>query len=635
MKNILKEDDIDQSLLTVKQRKEIQRNVENRAFILDDKMNRMQSALLDREDEINDMIAKAVGFDGYESGAYNYMNEKAKLSTKPSLDSAGTQLRIEQFALKKMQDVEYGQLKEEAHKLTRIYAAEREWNTQLYYNEVLAATYEKDIMSELKRWGQKPMSREQYNALSEEEKRELDKPLSRSFTQSNGQKVEIDLCIPDFSHLFRMGVVTGASCSGTVADHPYDRFEEDDAYGRWKKGDLVHLKGETNHAYITFPVGDNHPDFIKEVRAQAAEWGWIVEQQPIYQKDSLVLRMPHTLDGSSWAQIRAEAMEEVEHHMALYGMDDIHEAEVDMIREVEGQHGGRIHYTDMMKKNQWYILSRNLEKIQDRVNEAIRAENIKEGKTVDVCTYTYRFPMNADQLADAFGRSGIILDKDSVFEDARCTLTGRDTTFIIKDGKASMVGRDEELPDKVDVGKYYTFAYILAKQVKGTVHPSEDVQGKMYITTMIHPDPKDVETAERFTVKKSVSLGKYTDILKNTNDSVHMLSSVYFDELYEAALDAYNRKTVQAEKEDKRMDIVDGVRIRKGLDNNVYISCYVNDEKQLAKKMKNSDVDFYRMRIADDKGNGRQIEKYLAGKYYAREIENAQLDRDQSQGMKR
>ena len=51
--------------------------------------------------------------------------------------------------------------------------------------------------------------------------------------------------------------------------------------------------------------------------------------------------------------------------------------------------------------------------------------------------------------------------------------------------------------------------------------------------------------------------------------------------------------------------------------------------------MKSSDVDFYRMRIADDKDNGHQIEKYLAGKYYAREIENTQLEREQSKGMKR
>lgn len=635
MKKILKEEDIDQSLLTAKQRKEIQRNVEYRAFALDDKMNRMQSALMDREDEINDMIAKAVGFDGYESGAYNYMNEKARMVAEPSLVNDETRMQIEQFALKKMQDIEYGQLKEEAKKLTQIHAAEREWNTQLYYNEVLAATYEKNIMSELKRWGQMPMAREVYNTLSEEEKKALDKPMSRSFTMKDGQKVEMDLCIPNFCNLNRMGVMTGASCSGTVMDHPYDRFEEDDAYGRWQKGDLVHLKGETNHAYITFPIEDNHPDFIKEVKAQADEWGWVVEQQPIYQKDSLVLRMPHTLDGSSWAQIREEAMDMVEHHMALYGVDDVREAEVEMTREVEGLHGGRIHYTDLMKKDQWFRLTQQLEKIQDRVNESIRAENIKAGKTVDVCTYTYRFPMNAEQLVDAFGRSGIILDKDSVFEDARCTLTGRDTTFIIKDGQARMVGRDEALPDKIDVGRYYTFAYILAKQVKGTIHPSEDEQGKMYITTMIHPDPKDVETAEKFTVKKDVLLGTYTNILKNNDDSVHMLSSIYFEELYKAAMDAFNRKTVQAEQVDKRLDVVDGVRIRKGLDNNFYISCYLNDEKQLAKKMKSSDVDFYRMRIADDKDNGRQIEKYLAGKYYAREIENAQLDREQSQGMKR
>lgn len=635
MKKILKEEDIDQSLLTAQQRKEIQQNVEYRAFALDDKMNRMQSALMDREDEINDMIAKAVGFDGYESGPYNYINEKARMEAEPSLVNDETRMHIEQFALKKMQDIEYGQLKNEAKKLTQIHAAEREWNTQLYYNEVLAATYEKDVMTELKRWGQKPMSCELYNALSEEEKEALDKPISKTFTLADGQKVEMDACLRNFSSLYRMGVVTGASCSGTVVDHPYDRFQEDDAYGRWQKGDLVHLKGETNHAYITFPIEDNHPDFIKEVKAQADDWGWTVEQQSIYQKDSLVLRMPHTLDGSSWAQIRAEAMDMVEHHMALYGVDDVREAEVDMIHEVEGQHGGRIHYTDMMKKNQWFILTQQLEKIQDRVNESIRAENIKAGKTVDVCTYTYRFPINADQLADAFGRAGITLDKDSVFKDACCTLNGRDATFIIKDGQARMVGKDEEVPDKMDVGRYYTFAYILAQQIKGTVHPSEDERGKVYITTMIHPDPRDVETAEKFTVKKNVLMATYTNILKNDNDSVRMLSSVYFDELYEAAMDAYNRKTVQAAQEDKGLDIVNGIRIRKGLDNNVYISCYVNDEKQLAKKMKGSDVDFYRMRITDDKDNGHQIEKYLAGKYYAREIENAQLDRDQSQRMKR
>ena len=97
MKNILKEDDIDQSLLTAKQRKEIQRNIEYRAFALDDKMNRMQSALLDREDEINEMIAKAVGFDGYESGAYNYISEKTRMVTEPSQVNDETRMHIEQL----------------------------------------------------------------------------------------------------------------------------------------------------------------------------------------------------------------------------------------------------------------------------------------------------------------------------------------------------------------------------------------------------------------------------------------------------------------------------------------------------------------------------------------------------------
>ena len=50
----------------------------------------------------------------------------------------------------------------------------------------------------------------------------------------------------------------------------------------------------------------NDPELMRQVEAKALDWGWTIERQSVYGKDSLVLRPQHTLDGLSLSQVNEE-----------------------------------------------------------------------------------------------------------------------------------------------------------------------------------------------------------------------------------------------------------------------------------------------------------------------------------------
>ncbi len=98
---------------------------------------------------------------------------------------------------------------------------------------------------------------------------------------------------------------------------------------------------------------------------------------------------------------------------------------------------------------------------------------------------------------------------------------------------------------------------------------------------------------------------------------------------------AETKEKIKAIHQNTSLQAVSDIRIRKGMDGNTYISCLINGEKQLAKHMKPGDVEYYQMRMAASDKAFNGVASELVQKYYAKEIADAHLDREQSQGMKR
>lgn len=84
----------------------------------------------------------------------------------------------------------------------------------------------------------------------------------------------------------------------------------------------------------------------------------------------------------------------------------------------------------------------------------------------------------------------------------------------------------------------------------------------------------------------------------------------------------------------KKKQSISDIKIRKGIDGKMYISCQIFGEKQLAKRMTDQDVEYFQKRMASSDKAYNGVAPELAKKYYAKEIADTQLDRNQSQGVK-
>lgn len=74
MKNLLSEYDVNENLLTNKERQEIDAMHDTLKEMLENKIRFMWDELLQREEVVMERIAQHVGFDGYDTGAFNYRN---------------------------------------------------------------------------------------------------------------------------------------------------------------------------------------------------------------------------------------------------------------------------------------------------------------------------------------------------------------------------------------------------------------------------------------------------------------------------------------------------------------------------------------------------------------------------------
>lgn len=627
MKNLLSEYDVNEKLLTNKERQEIVSKCETLKELLENKIRFKQNELLQREEVVLERIARQVGFDGYETGMFNYQTQYLKMIRGEKLDEKTNQM-MKYFSISKLNDDEYSELVQEQQKLKKYETEQIQWQKQLYLNEVLTATRHR-----VEKY-QPLMSAKTYNALSPEEKEKLRTAVTQTVRLQDGSKIQLDNNIAGkICTLWTAGITTGASCSGMVIDHPNHRHEENDRFGRWKAGENSFLKTETCTAYISLPVEGNHRELLQQVEEKMEKWGWTVEKGNVYGKDSLILRPQHTLDGLSYAQVCKEVDDMKEDIFHQCGMKDMQEARMEAMKIVEYEHGGKIHYTDRMLELMWKKLTENLRNIKDAIDQKTRRENIEEGKAVKLfmCEPT-RTKLTTEQLEGVFMRSGIQLDRDSIIRQTEGNLP----VFIVKNGVARMMKENEPLPDMTMIESSHGLSYLMAGQVKGTIHGGENEKGEFSVTVMIHPDAQTLEQTDKFTVTTPVSEWMYHKYMYNENVDMNVfLADVFKEHLYKAALDAYENSFQKKVDAAKAKQAVSDIRIRQGLDGNTYISCHVYGERQLAKKMTQADVEYYRKRMtASDKAfNG--VGPELADKYFKNEIERAELDRGQQQGIKR
>lgn len=640
MKQLIAEEFVDFNLLTPKQKEDIERTRTSREDSFNNRLTFKQNELLEREDELMERMAKAAGFDGYETGECNYKDVYDKVMKDPYAVYGDPREKYHKFELSKWEGPfsdEYMNLHNDAKALKEYEAEQKVWLKQQYLNDVLTAIRPRAEKYKLADGSRFPFANE-YNKLTQEQKDAFRKPVSIEVQNKAGKDILVDESIAGkVKRIWAMGIITGASCSGMVQDHPYHRHQKDDRFGRWKKGEHEFVKPETSHAYITFPIEDNHSEMIEKTQEMAMKWGWIVDLQDIYGKDSIVLRPPHALDGTSYTQIQKEIEYEIEGIMAQYGLTDIREARDEARKLVEYNHGGQVMYTDKMLAYNWRRLTEGLGDIMYQIQRDTLKKNIEEGKAVKIYRYDSQLvTMNADQLEDIFRRSGITLDKKSIPAEGIDGLSRWDMPRILVSGNnARLMAKDEPNPSGEILMSTENLSYLMASQIKQTAQTAEPKPYQYIVTAMIHPDPQTAEQVERFNLTKNISSDDYYRSYSENYELNHLLARTFKDDLYLAAIDAYNHNFQKKADEVTPLQTVSNIRIRKGIDGNTYISCHINGEKQLAKRMKTGDAEYYQMRMAASDKAFNGVAPELAQKYYAKEIADAQLDREQSQGMKR
>ena len=637
MNKILSEDCIVESYLTDKERERLLKADEARTELMGNGLRHEQDALLRREDKLKHDIAVKVGFDGYNTGDYNYCAEDIKRIKDSESITPETKQRFTDFLHEELRSEEWKAISNEARSLKEREHMQQVWLKQLYLNDVLTTIRHRYKEYHEDAYGNPVMGKKKYDELTSDMKEQLRRPVQTELILKNdSESVVLDKSIYQLSFLWKDGIVTGESCSGMVEDHPYHRLLADDKYGLGKVGENEFMRG--SKAYVTFPIEDNHPGIVDVLNEKAQKWGWVVDKENIQGRESLVLRQPWTLDGTAYSQIKKEAetlMVEISQNSEN---KDVEQARIEAFRKVEENHGGRVDYTDEMTLYAWRQMFRGLEEAKELIDKKTLEQNKAEGKSCKVYFYDSSIELNAKVLSEVFRRSGLVLDKDSMNRQPYFPKgLQRVDYFMVKNGEARLMDMDEPLPDRTVLEAQRPLSALMASQMKGTASTYEDAKGNYFIKAMVHPEPEDLETMEVFTMEKSLAHYQYYNFngIEDNDRLYDFIGRVFTDDLYLAAGDAYDKSFQKELDEVKQQQAVSDIRIRKGIDGNPYISCNVYGERQLAKKMKPEHFEYNRMRMSQSDKAFNGVAPELAQKYYAKEIADAQLDREQSQGMKR
>ena len=508
---------------------------------------------------------------------------------------------------------------------------EKKWLRQLYLNKVLERVMPRTVKYVDNNGDAIPKPRT-YNRLDEKTKKKLNKSITRSYRVGKGEvskKVEIDAGISELvTRLWDVGIRTNACCSGMVADHPYERFESNDRFGEWKKGDLVKIHSGVTSAYLSVPYKWNHPELMKYAEEKANGWKWTTDRGRVYGEESLIFYPPHCLDGTTWESVLLESSDLRESFLKSGEAADDEQARRMAIKLVEKNHGGAIRYTDKMLGYNFRVLCEGMADMMSRILKEERKNNIDEGKAVNIYIYDNEVPeLTPQQLKAVFDRAGIELDMESINRPV-----GRYSQFIVHQGQARMAAEDEPRMPGTMVNETHNLSYLMAQQIKGTPSVSND---KMNITIMLHPDPQSMDVSRQFTVTKNLSEYNYYHYFVNEGDLNQFFSYNFAKELYQAAQHAYDNSLQKKIDDIKPQMAVSDIRIRKGMDNNWYISCKVFGEQQLSKRLNTTDTNYYRMRMLSSDKAYNGVAEVMARKYYEEEIELAEhLQQKDEQGMK-
>mgnify|MGYP003300159608 CR=1 FL=1 len=634
MKTYLHKEFIDESLLKEAEREELQSEYQQMLNTIEKKYALQQQRFMEQQDALYERFAKEAGFSGYDSGEDSYNKHyKTSLSDSRAV-SQEIHDKLYDFNMRKIHSDDYMSLVKRSKQAVTDERKEKIWAEQLYLNKVLERIRPHTV-KRLDNDGNRIMGARTWNKLDEETKEKLNKPISREFTVKTGNevnKVAIDAGINEYvTRLWDWGIRTNACCSGMVVDHPNDRWADNDRFGRWKRGDLIKATGNVCSTYLSIPYKGNHPELMKRAADKAHDWGWITENRKVYDEEALVFYPPHTLDGSDYGELLHEARDLRDSIIHSGEATDEEEAYYKAMAKVEHMHGGVIHRTDRMIDHDFQQLTNGLVEIRDKLRQEERQQNIDNGRAVDLYRYDSDVELTVPQLKAVFARSGIELDEPTVNRPLN-----KYCSFAVKDGMARLLPDGGPLYRWEMVDKNEPLSYLMASQVKSTIHGGENMDGTNYITVMIHPAAQTLEQSNKFTLKKELNSWDYYKYMGNESDMARLLSNQFRDDLYRAAQDAYDHSIQKKVDDLKPQMAVSDIRIRKGMDNNVYISCKVFGEQQLSKRMNTVDINYYntRMRSSDKAYNG--VAPELALKYYKEEIDLAKhLQQKESQTVKR
>lgn len=242
--------------------------------------------------------------------------------------------------------------------------------------------------------GEKILSADEWNRLSDENQEKLKSTLTAKVTDVNGKTFSVDhnLAKP-LQKIIDAGYKTGQSDSGTVSDHPNYRYVEDDKNGNYKKGDVIEAGGG---AYLTFwkPEANvvekagseiNTQEQIDVIRKAAKASGFIVEDTEVFSQPSLRLSLPFNDKGISRAEVLEEANKRTnKKYPGLRDKDFLswldkrnHEFEPEVVKEY-----GKKSWTDKEVIDKWNILADRLSELKEQ--SKTQSDAVQEPSTSSV-----------------------------------------------------------------------------------------------------------------------------------------------------------------------------------------------------------------------------------------------------------
>lgn len=221
--------------------------------------------------------------------------------------------------------------------------------------------------------GNRILTADEWNALSDEQKKPLEDTITKSVTDLDGNTFNIDYNLAGpLQRIINAGYATGQSDSGTTTDHPGYRYVQDDKQGKYKKGDLIR-----GGAYLTFwrPEANliqeagrrvNTQEQIDSVINAVNKTGFVYDFTDVFYQPSIRVSLGQANDGTKYQALLKEANALTdEAYPGLHDNDFFKWLDLrndTYLPIVEQKHGGMKEWTDNEIINKWNELANELEK---------------------------------------------------------------------------------------------------------------------------------------------------------------------------------------------------------------------------------------------------------------------------------